>query len=403
MSHWYRRTLYSACVWALVVFALSINQRAEAQHARAQLERKKSESLRKINTTKRILYEVAQQKTVSLEQLALMEEQIKTHEQLIKTYSEELNILNGEISETGHVIGALTEDLKRLRAEYAQMIQWSYQNKNALNTLTFLFASESFRQLLLRMKYLSQYAQLRRLQLAEIEKVQKNLSALHKKLYGRRSRQERLYETQKRRRAQLLGLRRQKTQLVSELVKREKVLRRNVTQQQKALARLNALIKDLIENEKLTASASGLTEGDMMVITNAFARQRRGLRWPVQQGIIVGRFGRQKHAVLKGVEVDNPGVEIQTKRQENVRAVFEGIVATIAYVPGMNTVVILRHGDYYTLYARMARVLVKKEQRIAAGQIIGSVYTNAKGISGIQFQVWKQNTKLDPEKWLARR
>ena len=106
---------------------------------------------------------------------------------------------------------------------------------------------------------------------------------------------------------------------------------------------------------------------------------------------------------MKGIMVDNQGVDIQTNKDAEVKSVFEGRVATVAFVPGMNSVVILQHGDYYTLYAKLKKVNVKKGQAVGLGDQIGEVFTDAKGVSEVQFQVWKSSNKLDPQLWLADR
>ena len=123
--------------------------------------------------------------------------------------------------------------------------------------------------------------------------------------------------------------------------------------------------------------------------------------WPVNSGFISSRFGKQQHPVLKRITIINDGVGIQTEKDTKVKAVFEGVVSTIATIETMNNIVIVRHGDYYTVYARLKSVNVRKGQRVSTNDIIGEVFTNKDGISELEFQVWKERTKLDPEKWLA--
>jgi murein DD-endopeptidase MepM/ murein hydrolase activator NlpD len=121
----------------------------------------------------------------------------------------------------------------------------------------------------------------------------------------------------------------------------------------------------------------------------------------VETGFISSKFGEQPHPVLKGIMVNNQGVDIQTNSNALVKSVFTGKVATVAFVPGMNSVIILQHGDYYTVYSRLKKVNVKKGQEITTGEVIGEVYTDNQGVTEVQFQVWKSSTKLDPEKWLS--
>jgi septal ring factor EnvC (AmiA/AmiB activator) len=78
-------------------------------------------------------------------------------------------------------------------------------------------------------------------------------------------------------------------------------------------------------------------------------------------------------------------------------------VVTVADVPGMNTIVMIQHGEYFTVYAKLKSVLVKTGDELAAKQLIGTVYTDKDEVSQVQFQLWKNNVKLDPEKWLYKK
>ena len=100
----------------------------------------------------------------------------------------------------------------------------------------------------------------------------------------------------------------------------------------------------------------------------------------------------------------NDGVNIQTKENEKVRSVFNGTVKKIAIVPGeFKYVVIVQHGTYYTVYAKLKKVDVKMGQQLVKDDVIGEVNTDVDGVSEVQFQVWKNTQKLDPELWLAKR
>ncbi len=140
---------------------------------------------------------------------------------------------------------------------------------------------------------------------------------------------------------------------------------------------------------------------DLTQVSERFEKSRTRLDWPVTSGFISSRFGKQPHPVLKGIQIENRGVDIQTNKNEKVRSVYDGVVASVAFVPGMNNVVLLKHGQYFTLYARLKNVSVKKGQQVAANETLGEVYTDADGISELQFQVWRNSQKLDPQKWLV--
>ena len=138
-------------------------------------------------------------------------------------------------------------------------------------------------------------------------------------------------------------------------------------------------------------------------LASSFTASRAHLPWPVTKGFISDRFGRKPHPVLKGIYVENQGVDIQTNAGEGVRSVYDGIVQDVTSMPGMNNVVAIQHGDYFTVYAKLRSVSVRIGQRVKARESIGTVATDKTGVSEIQFQIWKEFTKLNPESWLTPR
>ncbi len=137
-------------------------------------------------------------------------------------------------------------------------------------------------------------------------------------------------------------------------------------------------------------------------LSSSFEGNKNKLPWPVDNGFVSGKFGKHAHPVLKNIIVENQGVDIQTEKAANVRAVFDGKVSTVAFVPGMNTVVIVQHGDYFTLYARLKNINanIKKGYTVKAKELIGEVFTDNNDNTEVHFEVWKNFDKLNPEKWL---
>ncbi|GAA4456452.1 hypothetical protein GCM10023189_25750 [Nibrella saemangeumensis] len=149
-------------------------------------------------------------------------------------------------------------------------------------------------------------------------------------------------------------------------------------------------------------NANNLNEAEV-ALASSFTASKNRLPWPVQHGFVSDRFGRKEHPVLKGVIVENLGIDIQTNAGEPVRAVYEGIVRDVTYMPGMNTVVAIQHGDYMTVYAKLRSSIVKVGQRVKARDNIGFVSTDKDGVSEVQFQIWKNYSRLNPESWLVPR
>jgi septal ring factor EnvC (AmiA/AmiB activator) len=177
--------------------------------------------------------------------------------------------------------------------------------------------------------------------------------------------------------------------LITDLVKRETAI---IQQQKKERSTTS---KSKSPNKKLLTPA-------MAASTAAFTQHRGKLPWPVKTGFISNKFGIQPHAVLRNIQVENLGIDIQTQEESIVHAIFGGIVKTIAFVPGMNQVVIIQHGKYHTVYAKLKSTSVNEGQHVESQGPIGVVYTHKNGLTELQLQIWKGIQKLNPAGWLSK-
>lgn len=385
-----------------IVCACAISIPSLAQKTKRDLENEKKENLRKIVEAERILLETASRKAVTLGQLQALNQQIKARQSLINFVTSEIDVLNIEISDLSIVVSSLQNDLKNLKREYAEMIYASYKANRGNSKLMFLFSARSFNQLVQRMKYLEQYSDTRRLQAEQIMKVTHELSMQRSEVETKKGKQQTLLTQQIRESRKLASSKQRQSAFIVALNKKESQLRKEVYERKKAIEKLNTLIANIVDSEfeesKSVSTAVAASEAEL---SRLFERKKNKLEWPVNSGFISSKFGKQKHPVLKRITVINDGIGIQTQKNTKVKAVFEGVVSRIAFIESMNNIVIVRHGDYFTVYARLKDVDVKKGQRVKENDIIGEVYTNRDGISELEFQVWKKRTKLNPENWLA--
>ncbi|MEO9965277.1 MAG: peptidoglycan DD-metalloendopeptidase family protein [Reichenbachiella sp.] len=394
--------------WLFFATILFCTSQGLAQKSKAQIEKEKKESLAKISEVQKILKETEQEKKASIGQLQALNRQIEARRALIGSITQEINLITSEIGDLSIVVNSLQSDLEHLKEEYGQMIYDAYKANQGYGKLTFLFSAETFNQLFLRLKYLEQYTKAREIQVEQIEKVRDALDHQRSQLVVKKEEQDALLKSKINENKSLLSLKTKQSKVVQELSKREKELKAEVAETKKAVTRLDNLLAKIIkaEIEKSNAGKNANTINltvEMARISSSFEGKRNRLPWPVQSGFVSEKFGKHPHPVLKNIWVENQGVDIQTQKNAQVKSVFEGKIATTAFVPGMNRVVIVQHGDYYTLYAKLKSVDVKKGQVIKANESLGEVFTNSDGISELQFQVWKNNVKMDPEKWLANK
>jgi len=390
-------------VLIILVAIMGLSQPTLAQK-RQDLEREKKSNLAKIKETQKILKQTTNRKTVNIGQLRALNQQIRSQESLIQVYRSNLKLLDDELDENQNLITSLEKDLELLKKEYANMIYQTEKTRHSYGSLGFIFSASSFSQLVMRAKYLQQYTKSREHQAQQITKVQTQLVAQEEEIKVKQKEQSELLAAQEAQSKNLITAKSQKKALVKQLTLKEKDLSSDLKKRKQAIAKLDRLIAEVIRKEiEANRKADGkfaLTPEGAKLSSN-FQGNRRRLSWPVAKGFVSSKFGLQPHPVLKGVKIENPGVDIQTQQHETVRAVFEGEVSKIASIPGMNgIVIIIQHGEYRTVYANLSKALVKTGDRVSSKEPIGEVFTDKNGVSEVQFQVWKSFNKLDPLAWL---
>lgn len=380
---------------SVIIFVPAAGQKK----SKTQLQKEKQQNLQKIQEVEKIISETAARKKNTLGELNALNQRIREQENLITNIKTEVRFLDGEITENNDIISALEQDLKKLKEEYAAMLYAAQKARNSTTRLTFLFSAESFDQLIMRMKHMEQYSETRKHQAEQIQKVQEELSGQVKVISARRDEKNQLLGDQVRENDRLSELKEKQNKLVRSLEKEEKTLRRDLEQTRKAVAKLDKLIDDLIK-EEMARAATRTKSAESVALSSSFEENKNKFPWPVSSGFVSLGFGRQNHPVLKGIVLQNNGVNIQTKEDERVKSIFEGEVRKVAFIPTLGSTVIINHGEYLTVYAGLKEVFVKAGQKVNTNQEIGKVFSNQEGVSELRFQIFKNTTALDPQVWL---
>jgi septal ring factor EnvC (AmiA/AmiB activator) len=161
-------------------------------------------------------------------------------------------------------------------------------------------------------------------------------------------------------------------------------------------------VKEVEVAEPVLEKNTYYMNADEAKLASSFAALRGRMPFPVPSGFISDHFGVHKHPILKGVMINNNGIDIQTSAGSAVHSVYDGVVQSVVNIPGINMVVAIQHGDYFTVYSKLENVSVSMGQRVRTGQRIGSVASDEDGTSEINFQVWKNTVRQNPETWLKR-
>lgn len=369
-----------------------------AQKTKSQLQKEKQQNLEKIKEVEKILSETSAKKTNTLGELSALKQRISDQESLISSIKGEMQFLDGEIGENNSIIQALEEDLKKLKREYASMIFAAQKANNSASRLTFLFSAESFDQLVMRLRYMEQYSETRKLQAEQIVKVQEELSGHVEIFRARKEEKNKLLQEEMKENDNLTTLKKKQNSVVKSLEKEEKKLKRDLEETKHAIAHLDKLINDIIK-EEMEREARAFKAKDIVKLSSSFEDNKSKFPWPVS-GFISQKFGRQNHPVLKGIVIQNDGINIQTKENEKVKCIFEGEVRKIAFIPTLGSTVIIKHGEYLSVYTGLKDVSVKVGQKVLTNQEIGEVLSNSDGISELRFRIHKNTTPLDPQAWL---
>lgn len=158
--------------------------------------------------------------------------------------------------------------------------------------------------------------------------------------------------------------------------------------------------------ERRAATPGGYAmDANERALASSFAQNKGRLPAPIRGSYSILRtFGVHQHSEHNRVQVNSSGVDFGVNGDSRAYAVFSGVVSRVFVIPGYGTAVILRHGNYLTVYANLSSVAVSTGSRVSTGQSIGSVGASPDGSSGrlLHFQLWHERTKLNPLAWIKR-
>lgn len=396
--------------------------------SRKQLESEKRRNLEKIVETKRALENTQEKKEVTVGKIKAIKQQISSQEEQIGLMEQDMDLIDMEMQDIIYAKASLEQKLDTLQKEYAAMLYGASKTSGKINKLSFLFSSSSFNDLIMRYKYLQQYTDNRKSQVAQMIKVVALLRERQGNLEGKKSDKKRIISAKVTEAQNLEQLKTRQTEMIGELSKKEKDLRREIEATNRSVNRLETLIENVVAREisrknkerelrqdrdsklvknKLNKPSSKVNsrtiasalDDEETALGKSFGASKSRLPWPVQKGFISDRFGIKEHPVLNGVLINNNGIDIQTSAKATVRSVYEGVVKDVTEIPGLGNVVLIQHGEYFTVYANLQQIFPVVGQKIAGKETIGTAGESG-GATEINFQIWHNSEHLNPEGWL---
>ncbi len=427
--------------YLVVFFCLSLSFSVFSQTGEIERLQKRRESLQAdIENTNKLFLDVKKQTTTIIQRINLINKQIETRKEIINVQQEEIKALDRETARLEKQIVELNKELEIRKEKYANAIKSVMNKRQSENKIFFILSGKSFGEALRRMQYLKQYSKVQKSQANEIK--EKNAELAQKKEEVQKAKEERRKTLMaiRDKQSKLIAEERNRTTEMSKAQGKQKELQKELQEKQRQANRLNSEIERLIaeevarqererrlaeerrrkEQEKEKAKAKTkddktapvtkpieeeplIADAETFNLSKNFIANKGRLPMPVTgPATIVSSFGVHKHSEWN-VSTNSSGIDIQAQRNSDIRSIFDGEVSRIIAFPGYNNCVILRHGDYYTFYANIINVYVKKGQRVKTGDALGKIYTDSDtGIASMHFQLWNKTTKLDPAPWLKR-
>ncbi len=391
--------------------------------SRKNLESKRKQLLRDIKIANNLLETTTRSKAAALNRLYTLRSQINKREELIQLLNDELTLVDSNIIRTKGVVDALNEDIDNLEKEYGEMARQAYRQKTNNSKLLFIFSAKEFNQAFKRWQYIKQYDRFRQKQAELIVQTKETLSSKINTLDKQRQEKELLIVETEAQAAQLVIEKENKNKILKTIQKDEKRIRADLTSKRRSHNQLNDAIEDIIrteiainrkkarnpearrkKNTKTTQkSKPSESRPEAKHLSKTFTANRGRLPWPVKKGIITGHFGNQPHPTLKKIQITNNGIDIQTAPGASVRAVFNGEVSGVQFIPGFNYMAIIKHGKYYTVYSNLEEVTVNKGEWVKTNQNIGRLSIDEKSnTSEVHFEVWNGKKRMNPVRWIGR-
>ncbi|MBF6641507.1 peptidoglycan DD-metalloendopeptidase family protein [Flavobacterium sp. J49] len=361
-------------------------------------------------------------------QLLIQKEKIGLKEKLIRTTEKQTKLLSNDIYVNQLKINQLNRDLEQLRKDYAEMILKSYKSRSEQSRAMFLLSSQNFLQAYKRAQYMKQYASYRKMQGEEIKGKTKQLEDYNVKIGVQKLEKEKLIAENEKEKQELVKEKQEQEKIANQIKKEKGKITAEIKKKQAETKKIDAQIKKMIRdaiiaankktaaanvkaNPKITDAEKKAIESSTNIVltpegklvSNNFKANKGRLPWPVEKGVISLGYGNQPHPVFKTIEVHNSGIEISTESGASARAVFSGEVVQIQQVTPLKKAVLVRHGDFFTLYQNLSSVNVQPGDKVSAKEVLGKIRTDADGRTVLKFVISQNSTYFNPTTWLSSR
>ena len=418
-------------VWAMAFPTLALAQSGKSS---SQLKKDKQKIENEIANTQKLLKKNESNQKAAVQQAALLRKQIQDRERLITNLNSQIIQMDDEQEQNLQEIKGLEKRLAYMKADYAQLVYNAYRNRRFLEKVTFILAAEDFSQMFRRMRYYALFSRNIREQSVQIQKTTEELTRKNEQIVQLRDEVQHTVDAKEVERKKLENDRKMKTQNAEKLKKESQKLQADLKKKQQQRKEIDAAIQRAVkaeiakanaERSKGAKSSSGKSSSggtasssssssaksstaialtpEEKTLNASFVNNKGKLPWPVAKGAKISDFGNYPHPDVPSVMIDNHGIDILVESGSPARAVFEGVVTAVMPIMGTK-VVMIRHGEYITVYQNLASTNVKVGDKVSTKQTIGTVAKSASSNTyELHFEIWKNDHYVNPNDWLARK
>jgi septal ring factor EnvC (AmiA/AmiB activator) len=372
-----------------------------AQKDRSDLESQRKQLESQIKSTTEILQKTQKSKTKTVNQLKALNAQIRQRQEMLEAINKELREVDRETVVQEKNKSETEKAMDQLESRLSFALRSAYIRSQLQPDWVYLISAQSIGQAIARWVYMKQYKSYVLRQLEWLSQKKQKHASLIRQLEENRKTKTVLFQIEEENKQEIVAEQKSQQAIVNDLSKQEKKLKSQLATSQEKKKKLDDEISRLIREEGKKMTSSGLSAApETKALNDQFSANKGKLPWPVSKGLITDRFGEHPHPVLKGIKVQNNGIDIQAEERATVKSLFNGTVASVTKIPGYDYMVMVRHGLYFTVYSRLVSVTVKKGDTVTTGQSLGSLGSEE---PELHLEIWQDKTKLNPELWLARK
>ena len=392
----------------LLVFSFYFLPSLAQAQSKQQLEKDKARVEQEIKRLNGDLSKAKKNSRNNQQQLQLLDKKISQRTKLINTINGELNLLGIQMERTQDSINMMRTQVDSLKQEYAKVVRTLYGERGNLDRMVLLLDTKSYNTSYLRTKYFRDYSRYRRRQAGVIKQKEEELHDAGVQLAAQQRQTTTLLAQEKKHKDELAREQRERQQNLKKSKQQEKDLQAQINKKEKQKRQLQQQIQKIINEEiakarkarntnTQTGSQTAASNADV-ALSNDFSGNKGRLPWPVTYSKVLREYGRYTHS--SGGQNMNNGIDLQCKSGTSVQAVFQGTVTRLFTCPNGTKGLIVRHGDYMTVYTNLGTVTVNEGAKVSTRQNLGTVYTNSDGVAEFSFQLWKGTTSQNPRQWL---